>query len=179
MVIDGVKELLCLCARSAVRGFLVPLRLTPKSATFTGASSALVAHRLANTRDIVNCPSIIVNCIACRNLTKKGSRFCPSCLTKVRRYQIKLAAIAYKGGSCSECGRVVQTAAFEFHHRDPTLKGFEIGPCANRSMGAIRAELDKCDLLCAACHRTHHSFCEPEIMEYVKSHPLSFTTLDS
>lgn len=132
-----------------------------------------------NTRDIVNCPSIIVNCIACRNLTKKGSRFCPSCLTKVRRYQIKLAAIAYKGGSCSECGRVVQTAAFEFHHRDPTLKGFEIGPCANRSMGAIRAELDKCDLLCAACHRTHHSFCEPEIMEYVKSHPLSFTTLDS
>lgn len=131
-----------------------------------------------NTRNIAGCPKVI-SCIACTQVTRKGSRFCPSCLVKVRRYQIKQAAIDYKGGCCLECKQVVHSAAFEFHHRNSEMKDFEIGPCANRSMKSIKAELDKCDLLCATCHRTKHSFCEPEIMQYVQSKPLSFANMGS
>lgn len=48
-------------------------------------------------------------------------------------------------------------AAMEFHHRDPTQKDFTIADVANRAWEVIRAELDKCDLLCSNCHRIEHS----------------------
>src|SRR5689334_3127332 len=65
-----------------------------------------------NTRKIAEQPVSNTTCIACQKPTRKGMNLCPSCWTKMRRYQVKLAAIAYKGGRCAECNQVVPIAAF-------------------------------------------------------------------
>lgn len=53
------------------------------------------------------------------------------------------------------CGYSKCIEALEFHHLDPTEKEFEISD--RRSWEALTAELDKCILLCANCHREYHS----------------------
>ena len=68
----------------------------------------------------------------------------------------KVRAIEYKGGKCENCGGVFHYAAFDFHHVNPEEK--EINPSAMRhwSWDRQKAELDKCVLLCANCHRIEH-----------------------
>jgi formate-dependent nitrite reductase cytochrome c552 subunit len=46
----------------------------------------------------------------------------------------------------------------EFHHLEPSEKDFGIGSKGHtRSFEKIKLELDKCNLLCANCHREEHS----------------------
>lgn len=49
--------------------------------------------------------------------------------------------------------------ALDFHHRDPTTKIFTIGSkaIANKySVERLMEEIEKCDILCANCHRKEH-----------------------
>ena len=74
-----------------------------------------------------------------------------------RREKLKLKAIEYKGGCCSICGYSKCTSALEFHHSDPTQKEFGISSKGyTRSWDKVKEELDKCDLVCANCHREIH-----------------------
>lgn len=74
-----------------------------------------------------------------------------------RRKALKRKAVAYKGGKCSHCGYDKCIAALEFHHRDPDQKDFSFGGSRQTAAWAkIQAELDKCDLVCANCHREIH-----------------------
>jgi hypothetical protein len=50
--------------------------------------------------------------------------------------------------------------AYDFHHKDPNEKDFMISKQA-KSFEAIKAELDKCELLCAVCHRFEHDDAGP------------------
>jgi hypothetical protein len=52
--------------------------------------------------------------------------------------------------------RHVPLWVLEFHHRDPATKEFGVGGF-NGSLGRLRTEVDKCDLLCANCHRLRHA----------------------
>lgn len=73
------------------------------------------------------------------------------------RRTLKLKAVLYLGGSCYKCGYSKCMAAMDFHHRDPTQKDFAIGSRGlYRSFSKVQTELDKCDLLCANCHRELH-----------------------
>ena len=64
----------------------------------------------------------------------------------------------YKGGKCVLCGYNKYLGALDFHHLDPTQKGFEISTRGlTRSWEKIRKELDKCVLVCANCHRELHA----------------------
>ncbi|MCK9567327.1 hypothetical protein M0R72_00050 [Candidatus Pacearchaeota archaeon] len=76
------------------------------------------------------------------------------CVSKQLR-KIKQKAIEYKGGKCIECGYHKCTTSMVFHHRNPEEKEFNIG---NKLVKweIIRAELDKCDLLCMNCHGEIH-----------------------
>lgn len=48
--------------------------------------------------------------------------------------------------------------ALEFHHRDLTQKDFGISSRGyTRSWNVVKQELDKCDILCANCHREVHA----------------------
>lgn len=74
---------------------------------------------------------------------------------KKRRRQLKAQLVAKRGGRCSACGYSGPAAAFDFHHREPTSKRFAIGTF-NGAWKALLAEAEKCDMLCANCHRLHH-----------------------
>lgn len=74
--------------------------------------------------------------------------------------KLKLDCLAYKGGKCKSCSYSKCQASLDFHHRNPDEKEFAIckkyGCC--KLSERIKKELDKCDLLCANCHREEHSY---------------------
>lgn len=60
---------------------------------------------------------------------------------------------------CVICG-FDDPRALEFHHRDPEDKAFEIGQAASlgiHDFEIIRREIQKCDVVCANCHRIIHA----------------------
>ncbi len=71
-----------------------------------------------------------------------------------RRKKVKELALEYKGGKCQICGYSKCSAALELHHINAKEKSFGIGEKGyTRSWEKVKAELDKCVLLCANCHR--------------------------
>jgi hypothetical protein len=73
----------------------------------------------------------------------------------LKRNQIKRRAFIEKiktDGECMDCGG----SAEDFHHRDPATKRVEVGRMTRYSEASILAEVEKCDLLCADCHRKRH-----------------------
>ena len=75
---------------------------------------------------------------------------------RVVRFRAKEEAVQYMGGKCSKCNGVFHTSAYDFHHLDPTEKDVDPGILLRGSKEKLYAELDKCILLCANCHRIHH-----------------------
>lgn len=58
---------------------------------------------------------------------------------------------------CSACG-LTDKRVLDFHHIDPSTKSKAVGSMrvAGYSHINIKAEIDKCILLCANCHRIQH-----------------------
>ena len=88
-----------------------------------------------------------------------NAKFCSDkCKSKwgvtVTRHRRKAECVARLGGKCVRCGYDKCPAALEFHHRDRTAKEFPITQYLNKaSKDRLFAEVDKCDLVCANCHR--------------------------
>ena len=62
------------------------------------------------------------------------------------------------GGKCVRCGVTHHYLAFDFHHRDPATKLFDICYYINqKNIPVLLAEPRKCELLCAVCHRLEHA----------------------
>jgi len=76
--------------------------------------------------------------------------------TKIRWRNNKKMAIKYLGRICMDCKGIFPDCVFDFHHRDPLMKTATIGSLITHSWEKIKIELDKCDLLCANCHRIRH-----------------------
>lgn len=87
-----------------------------------------------------------------------ASYYCKPCWNqktyKSARDKISSYMNSRGGAKCLICGYNKCTAALEFHHRDPTEKdpSWSIG----WSLPRLKKELDKCDILCANCHREVH-----------------------
>ena len=74
-----------------------------------------------------------------------------------RRKLIKEKAIDYKGSKCEVCGYSRCREALEFHHISDGNKSFGISEKGyTRSWEKVKAEIEKCLLLCANCHREIH-----------------------
>lgn len=75
---------------------------------------------------------------------------------KVRRaLRNRVRALIVKAKtSCLICGEG-RKPCLDFHHNDPTEKKFRLAEAANgsRSEKQVRAEILKCSVLCANCHR--------------------------
>jgi len=70
-----------------------------------------------------------------------------------RRRKLKTLAIEYKGGKCQICGYKKFQGALDLHHMNG-VKEFGIADKGyTRSWKKVKAELDKCILVCANCHR--------------------------
>lgn len=75
---------------------------------------------------------------------------------KNRIQKLKEMAVEYLGYKCMKCGYDKCIWALEFHHRNPKEKEFSISKYYSRSWEKLKKELDKCDLICANCHRETH-----------------------
>ena len=70
-----------------------------------------------------------------------------------RRRSLKRQLVEEAGGCCVLCGFDEHPAALQFHHLDPSSKSFQLGEGGlTRSITKLRAEAEKCVLLCANCH---------------------------
>lgn len=71
---------------------------------------------------------------------------------------IKQWGLDYLGRQCVRCGYDKCLDALDFHHKDDATKEFTI---SDRNIKLdwelIKIELDKCEVLCANCHREEHS----------------------
>jgi hypothetical protein len=58
---------------------------------------------------------------------------------------------------CLKCGES-DPACLDLHHRNPAGKDMSLGSAISRgwSLAGLQSELEKCDVLCANCHRKHH-----------------------
>lgn len=64
--------------------------------------------------------------------------------------------ILKQGKSCTLCSEDFPEC-LDFHHKDPSTKSFTIASGLNKPLAEIMAEVAKCDILCANCHRRRHA----------------------
>lgn len=57
-----------------------------------------------------------------------------------------------KNSKCLNCG-INDYRVLEFDHRNPEEKSFNLGDSTKYTLDRIKKEIDKCDILCANCHR--------------------------
>jgi predicted HNH restriction endonuclease len=115
---------------------------------FNGSRTRLLA-------EAEKCDLVCANCHALRHLVVAET---PSAAQVRLRRETKLRAVKWFGGSCSGCGGQFPAAVFQFHHLDASSKVFTIsGDGINRSWNKTLAELAKCTMLCANCHREVHA----------------------
>lgn len=71
----------------------------------------------------------------------------------------KIKAVLSLGGKCTSCEYNKNLSALEFHHIGPSTKEFalDLRVFSNLSDVKLNIELEKCELLCANCHREVHN----------------------
>jgi hypothetical protein len=72
--------------------------------------------------------------------------------------------IGYLGGRCAECDAWDN---LEFHHIDPSTKSFNPRAKALMKWEILVPELNKCRLLCDACHKSEHATSHGTVTMYV------------
>lgn len=85
--------------------------------------------------------------------------YCKSCTSNkliAKNKVTKSKCVEYKGGKCEKCGYNKSQSALHFHHVDPATKAFSIASRQSCSFEELKAELDKCIMLCANCHAEEH-----------------------
>jgi hypothetical protein len=106
-------------------------------------------------------------------LSGRQRKFCSQrCKNKYyvaqRRQKLKERALAYKGYKCILCGYDNCAEALVFHH----LGGKDFGIASRghtRSWERVKAELDKCILVCRNCHAEIHAGMHPEVAALVSN----------
>lgn len=93
-----------------------------------------------------------------RSEVQKEEHRIKSLASQKKHRKIKGAYIQLvKQAGCLHCPET-DPRCLDFHHRDPETKKFGICRAANSgySLEALINEIEKCDLICANCHRKHH-----------------------
>lgn len=72
---------------------------------------------------------------------------------KERMWKLKLQF----GGKCSRCGYDKCLDALDFHHTNPDEKSFNFRKGRGLAWDRLVEEANKCELVCANCHREIHS----------------------
>ena len=76
------------------------------------------------------------------------------------KLRVAYAEAQKEGQPCACCGNYYHPKCYDWHHLDDSQKRFQISQI--RSLGGhinmndVKAELDKCILLCNGCHRLVH-----------------------
>jgi hypothetical protein len=75
------------------------------------------------------------------------------------RRNIKAEIVTLHGDECFDCGLTFPSFIYEFDHREPDKKSFNVS--RGRNKAKMIEESMKCDLVCPNCHRmrTHKRQC--------------------
>lgn len=87
-------------------------------------------------------------------------KLCSNLYHSNRVKDIKIKMIKEKGGKCQMCSLLLENthySVFEFHHRNPKEKDVNFSKIKYQKWSIILSEINKCDLLCANCHRITHA----------------------
>ena len=98
---------------------------------------------------------------------RKCKTLCKSCHNKntiERGRNNKQIYIDYKGGKCQRCSYNKCVDALDFHHLDSAEKDPSFSSIRYWGLEKAKSELDKCELLCANCHREEHATCTQEVV---------------
>ena len=93
-----------------------------------------------------------------------------SCRNAAQRTQKRNVALIHaeklKRG-CACCGYNTYACALDFDHLDPTTKIRDIAKMHTTSIEKLNKEMEKCQVLCANCHRikTHNSKAFTQLLE--------------
>jgi len=91
---------------------------------------------------------------------KNGRSYrCRACWNEkviVKRVALKMRMVEFAGGCCTRCGFNRSFVALDFHHIDPQSKSFPLSSGYCYSWDRVVEEMNKCELLCANCHRELH-----------------------
>jgi hypothetical protein len=107
--------------------------------------------------------------------TKHSSKYilfpnlCMLCIENNYSALVKKRCIDYLGSKCIRCGFNKCIWGLEFHHRIPDTKLFAISTGYEYPWRRLKNELDKCDLLCANCHREQHFNLNKDIIDYLNN----------
>jgi hypothetical protein len=88
----------------------------------------------------------------------RNRNICRTCHKRIKRAKFKAWLKDYCSRlSCIVCG-FNHPACLDFHHRDTSTKKKEVSRIVsdNSTMKQLKEEIDKCDVLCANCHRIKH-----------------------
>lgn len=74
---------------------------------------------------------------------------------RLRRLQRRREILyAEKAKPCADCGQSFPTVCMDFDHRPGESKLFALGGATDRyALALVLAEIAKCDVVCANCHR--------------------------
>lgn len=74
---------------------------------------------------------------------------------RIRARNLKYKHDYKKGKACRDCGGKYPSYVLDFDHRDPKKKRANVALMSGRtgSIARIQEEIDKCDIVCANCHR--------------------------
>lgn len=81
---------------------------------------------------------------------------CHSKLVVERWIELKKRVVEQMGGRCADCQGVFSYELYDLHHLVPKEKEYNWGKIKLFSEERRQAELNKCVLLCANCHRKRH-----------------------
>ncbi len=90
------------------------------------------------------------------------------------RQRTKVRLVDAHGGICVDCKVKYPPFVYDFDHRDPADKLFEVGNSgATKAYAKLLEESKKCDLVCSNCHRlrTHRQRCKLDDCPYCTPTP--------
>jgi hypothetical protein len=100
-------------------------------------------------------------CYRCKQPFTKTScskkTYCTSCIRAIQKISRDQRATKFnelkESQPCSDCGNYYPAIVMDFDHRDPDTKQHEVAAIKYGSWEKLLAEIAKCDLVCANCHR--------------------------
>lgn len=98
-------------------------------------------------------------------LTARLNRLQRSVNQKRRRTHHQMILIYEAGGRCARCKHSFPAFAYDWHHKDPSIKGFSVDRSVmGKSIASLREEVSKCVLLCCMCHREVHHYLDSRFL---------------
>ena len=134
----------------------------PREKSFNLCSGrAALKNRDQILAEAAKCDVVCVNCHRLRSRTRHRAWLAsrtPSVSARTERQRAHWRHSAdlldqLRSVPCSDCGGVFPQCAMDFDHRDPATKVRHVTRMIMGSIERMLAEVAKCDIVCANCHR--------------------------